>query len=207
MCIPGPWRDNRSLQLFAESLELLKASGSASDSDLAVAHNNIARVLLDAERYGDAYDHIEMGPGIAPQASQNERYFRAFLLATRAEILCSLGRATEALGDAETALAVREGDGNKQRIAASYSTLGRVYLLSSATDAGVMALRKSLELHEEVYGEDHPELRKVLSRLAAAEREAGHEAAAEAIEEWLTRDRSRFRALWPEGRRLGLRDS
>lgn len=190
----------RASRLFKESLQLQASHGEGSASELWVSYNNIARSLLKAGLPHAAYDHVQHGLKLLPLEKEEDRYFQGFLLGNRAEILCALGRPAEARGDAERALAVRERTGNRQRIATSYSTLGLVQLANGDKDAAVITLRRSLELHEEVYGAEHPVLREVLSRVASALRSAMQPAEAAEVEERIVALESRLADLWSRRR-------
>jgi len=148
----------------------------------------------------EAFELIERALELAPNATDEDAYFRAFPLTGRAEILCALNRAEEALIDAEAALHARERSGNLQRISASHSAIGLTQLGLGDINGALGSLHKAVELSEEAYGSNHPVLRTPLRRLAKALRRAGNEQDATKIEMRYDELGRRLADLWPGSR-------
>lgn len=194
----------RALSLFREALQISRDHLGEDNPELWLAYHNLARTCLMAGLKDEAHGLIERALTLAPSDTEDDLYFRAFVQATRAEILCAMERSEEAAGDAEDALEVRNRSGNLQRIAASYSTLGLVQCGMGDVDGGLASLEKALEISEGVYGATHPILRVVLDRLSDGLRLAGREDEAIGVEARSAELSRRLTARWHADRSEGV---
>ncbi|MGH8545467.1 MAG: tetratricopeptide repeat protein [Gammaproteobacteria bacterium] len=187
----------RALPLFQEALQLQEEELGESDPGLWLALHNLGRTYLNVGQLDEAYKLAERALELAPKETDEDVYFRAFVLTSLAEVLCAMGRGPEALISAREGLDIRLRSGNPQRIAASYSALGQAQSTVGAIGDAIESLRSAVELGREVYGPDHPILRRDLKRLAEALRQVDREVEADEVQTQYEELTDRLSELWP----------
>jgi tetratricopeptide (TPR) repeat protein len=168
--------------LFVRALDIAERAGGENDA-LPLALHNLAGLYVKMGRFTEAEALIERALKVWQPESEDDAFFTALLLNTRAEVHLGLGRLERAMADAEEALAMRERIGNPEKTARSYTTLGYALCRLGRYAEADRLFMQALAMREGIYSPSHPEWVLTLERRAELLRAVGRDAEAQASEE------------------------
>jgi tetratricopeptide (TPR) repeat protein len=151
--------------LLVRSLEIAEAAHDPDDSDLALPLNSLAGLYTRMGRFEAAAPLIDRALAVWSETN-DEIFFTAVLLNTKAEVLIGLERHDEALEPAEESLRIREQVGNLEKTARSYQTLAYLYFKLGRHEPAARMFEKAIEAKEKVHGGEHAELVATFERHA-----------------------------------------